>query len=169
MIKKLKDKIKKLEVDLITKENRIKERLCALEDKCKNELDYHLDEAMSGKSLPYPTPRKDGCYQFTYCNECMAFPMGLECPNIVKGPVCLKDEVKHPTDGEKSGADRGVQRDPLIRTPAQREGADSKPSVDNSKLNNIDYFINKWGRKIKDLQFSIEQFQDWKGELLNGN
>ena len=36
--------------------------------------------------------RSDGCYQFTYCSECLAYPMGLGCPNIVKGPVQLKKE-----------------------------------------------------------------------------
>jgi len=24
---------------------------------------------------------KDGCWQFTYCNECMLYPMGLGCPH----------------------------------------------------------------------------------------
>ena len=42
------------------------------------------------KELIKPEKKKGGCYQFTYCNECMAYPMGLGCPNIVKGPVCLK-------------------------------------------------------------------------------
>jgi len=23
----------------------------------------------------------EGCSQLTYCNECIAFPMGLGCPN----------------------------------------------------------------------------------------
>ncbi len=70
-------RIKKLEEELITKENRIKERLCIIEDKDK------------------PAKHKDGCYQFTYCNECLAYPMGYDCPNLTKGPVQLKDEVKH--------------------------------------------------------------------------
>lgn len=38
--------------------------------------------------------RKGGCYQFTYCSECLAYPMGLGCPNITKGPVELKHGKK---------------------------------------------------------------------------
>lgn len=22
-----------------------------------------------------------GCYQITFCNECLAYPMGIDCPN----------------------------------------------------------------------------------------
>lgn len=25
-----------------------------------------------------------GCKQFVYCNECMLYPMGLDCPKIEK-------------------------------------------------------------------------------------
>jgi len=78
-----KTKFKQFEEQLIYKENAIKERLCVLEDKVRN---IEFGE---------PRKRKDGCYQFTYCNECIAFPMGLGCPNLTKGPVQLKDEVKH--------------------------------------------------------------------------
>ena len=39
------------------------------------------------------TINKDGCYQFVYCNECLAFPMGFDCPNKNK-EVNNKDEIK---------------------------------------------------------------------------
>ncbi|KKM03600.1 hypothetical protein LCGC14_1772830 [marine sediment metagenome] len=98
--------LKRLDTQLITKENRIKERLCVLEDeakhtkndvperckKCKALTDegYCSSPTMCVKIYPFLAKHKDGCYQFTYCNECMAYPMGLGCPNIVKGPVQLK-------------------------------------------------------------------------------
>ena len=34
------------------------------------------------------------------------------------------------------------------------------------KLGNINSIISEWEQKIKDLQFSIKQFQDWKKELF---
>jgi len=34
------------------------------------------------------------------------------------------------------------------------------------KLGRLDKFINEWKQKIKDLQFSIEQFEQWKKELV---
>lgn len=34
------------------------------------------------------------------------------------------------------------------------------------KLGRIDKIINEWKQKIKDLEFSIEQFEGWKKELL---
>ncbi len=60
----IKVRVKRLEEQLISKENRIKERLCILED------NMNLEAGNGG-----------GCYQFTYCNECLAFPMGLGCTN----------------------------------------------------------------------------------------
>lgn len=27
----------------------------------------------------YPKYKKGGCYQWTYCNECMIHPMGIRC------------------------------------------------------------------------------------------
>ncbi len=107
----IEERVKRLETQLITKENEIKERLCVLEDeakhtkndvperckKCKALTDegYCSSPTMCVKIYPFPAKHKDGCYQFTYCSECMAYPMGLGCPNIVKGPVQLKDEIKH--------------------------------------------------------------------------
>ncbi len=64
---------------------------------------YCSSPTMCVKKYPFPTRRNDGCYQFTYCNECLAYPMGLGCPNLTKGPVQLKDEVKHYRDGETWG------------------------------------------------------------------
>lgn len=109
--------INRVESELITKENRIKERLCILEDKDKpselqEEGEYilkngkivwrHSVKAHFGlvgyidrpvpKLYKKPVKHKDGCYQFTYCNECLAYPMGLGCPNLSKGPVQLKKE-----------------------------------------------------------------------------
>ncbi len=99
--------LKRLETQLITKENEIKERLCVLEDKFITKQDHYNMDTICDQLLQHQKDiihlknksplkaRKDGCYQFTYCNECMAYPMGLGCPNIVKGPVQLKDEIKN--------------------------------------------------------------------------
>jgi len=49
-------------------------------------------KALENKFLTtqHPKPKADGCYQFTFCNECMAYPMGIGCPNLTKGPVMVK-------------------------------------------------------------------------------
>ena len=36
----------------------------------------------------------------------------------------------------------------------------------NSQLDTIDCMIDEWKRKIKDLEFSIDQFEQWRKELL---
>ena len=38
-----------------------------------DEREYYIEDE------PKPEKKKGGCYQFTYCNECMAFPLGLGC------------------------------------------------------------------------------------------
>lgn len=43
----------------------------------------------------------EGCSQLTYCGECLAFPMGLGCPNIVKGPVQVNDIYGDKTWGKE--------------------------------------------------------------------
>ena len=116
-------RIKRLEEQLIFKENRIKERLCELEDKGKppESQEEGWYTVKCGKTVwrhpvrndwgfvayidrPAPFPdkkppkRKDGCYQFTYCNECLAYPMGFGCPNITKGPVQLKKLDTKPSE-----------------------------------------------------------------------
>jgi len=34
----------------------------------------------------------EGCSQLTYCNECMAFPMGLGCPNKKEEEIKATEE-----------------------------------------------------------------------------
>ena len=65
--------------------------MCPTKEKCIPARDY----SPKGSELK-PKKRKGGCYQFTYCNECLAYPMGLGCPNLTKGPVQLKDEFRLP-------------------------------------------------------------------------
>ena len=40
-----------------------------------------------------------------------------------------------------------------------------KPKKETQRIFHIDKIIEEWKQKIKDLQFSIEQFEDWKKEL----
>ncbi len=90
----------------VVEEKTLEERIKKIEDKFITKRDYYNMDTICDQLLKvnkfvinyearHPKPRKDGCYQFTYCNECLAYPMGLGCPNLVKGPVQLKDEVKH--------------------------------------------------------------------------
>jgi len=54
---------------------------------CIKDYDYDPD---SRTWTPKHKPRTDGCFQLIYCNECLAFPMGFECPNLKK----IKDDKK---------------------------------------------------------------------------
>lgn len=45
---------------------------------CIKEYDFDPETRSYIKKVK---PKKGGCYQFTYCNECLAFPMGLGCEN----------------------------------------------------------------------------------------
>lgn len=81
------------------------QRIKKIEDKFLTKHDYYNmdticdqlhdhEEYIRNHEVQHPKPRDDGCFQFTYCSECLAFPMGIDCPNLVKGPVQLKDEPK---------------------------------------------------------------------------
>ncbi len=99
------------EQDFVNLVDILKELLHHVEDHCetksltdtwkRQQNAFKISKMLGGEK---PPKRKDGCYQFTYCSECMAYPMGLGCPNIVKGPIQLKDEVKNKYyDGETWG------------------------------------------------------------------
>ena len=43
-------------------------------------LNLHEWSLNQKEKLNNKKKKKDGCMQFTYCNECMLYPIGLGCP-----------------------------------------------------------------------------------------